>query len=60
MIQELIVRLLQTKAKSLIINDPNQVFNDTRIGTVIKYIKDNLTNKDLSVDILAKIAYMSN
>lgn len=60
MIQELIVRLLQTKAKSLIINDSNQIFNDTRIGTVIKYIKDNLTNKDLSVDILAKIAYMSN
>lgn len=60
MIQELIVRLLQTKAKSLIINDPNQVFNDTRIGTVIKYIKDNLTDKDMSVDILAKKAYMSN
>jgi len=59
MIQELIVRLLQTKAKSLIINDPNQVFNDTRIGTVIKYIKENLTNKDISVDVLAKKAYMS-
>ncbi|WP_055446302.1 AraC family transcriptional regulator [Lacinutrix mariniflava] len=59
MIQELIVRLLQTKAKSLIINDPNQIFNDTRIGTVIKYIKENLTNKDISVDILAKKAYMS-
>ena len=59
MIQELIVRLLQTKAKSLIINDPNQIFNDTRIGTVIKYIKDNLTNTDINVDVLAKKAYMS-
>ena len=59
MIQELIIRLLQTKAKSLIINDPNQIFNDTRIGTVVKYIKDNLTNKDISVAILAKKAYMS-
>ena len=59
MIQELIVRLLQTKAKSLIINDPHQVFNDTRIGTVIKYIKENLTNKDITVDVLAKKAYMS-
>lgn len=59
MIQELIIRLLQTKAKSLIINDPNQIFNDTRIGTVIKYIKDNLTNKDITVDVLAKKAYMS-
>lgn len=59
MIQELIVRLLQTKAKSLILNDPNQIFNDTRIGTVIKFIKENLTNKDISVDLLAKKAYMS-
>ncbi|XMO88484.1 AraC family transcriptional regulator [Algibacter sp. AS12] len=59
MIQELIVRLLQTKAKSLIVNNQNQVFNDTRIGTVIKFIKENLTNKDISVDLLAKKAYMS-
>ena len=59
MIQELIVRLLQTKAKSLIINDTNNIFNDTRIGTVIKFIKDNLTNKDITVDELAKKAYMS-
>jgi len=58
MIQELIVRLLQTKAKSLIINDTN-IFNDTRIGTAIKFIKNNLTNKDISVDQLAKKAYMS-
>ncbi|WP_407557142.1 AraC family transcriptional regulator N-terminal domain-containing protein [Winogradskyella sp. 4-2091] len=58
MIQELIVRLLQTKAKSLIINDTH-TFNDTRIGTVIKFIKENLTNKDISVDQLAKKAYMS-
>lgn len=59
MIQELIVRLLQTKAKSLIINDPEQVFSDTRIGSVIKYIKDNLTSKDINVELLAKQAYMS-
>ncbi|WP_458626906.1 AraC family transcriptional regulator [Winogradskyella sp. PC D3.3] len=58
MIQELIVRLLQTKAKSLITNDTH-VFNDTRIGTVIKFIKDNLTNRDISVDQLAEKAYMS-
>ncbi len=59
MIQELIVRLLQTKAKSLILNDTEHIFSDTRIGTVIKFIKDNLTNKDLTVDILAQKAYMS-
>jgi len=59
MIQELIIRLLQTKAKSLILNDPHHIFNDTRIGTVIKFIKDNLTNRDISVDLFAKKAYMS-
>ncbi|MEE9363426.1 MAG: AraC family transcriptional regulator [Cellulophaga sp.] len=59
MIQELIVRLLQTKAKSLIINDTDKIFEDTRIGTVIKYIKENLTNKDITVDVLAKKAYLS-
>ncbi|MCB0399398.1 MAG: AraC family transcriptional regulator [Winogradskyella sp.] len=59
MIQELIVRLLQTKAKFLIINDTNNIFNDTRIGTVIKFIKNNLTNKDITVDQLAQKAYMS-
>ncbi|UAN00043.1 AraC family transcriptional regulator [Polaribacter litorisediminis] len=59
MIQELIIRLLQTKAKSLIINNPNQIFNDTRIGTVIGYIKENLTNKDINVNVLAKKACMS-
>ncbi|MCH4551554.1 AraC family transcriptional regulator [Aestuariibaculum lutulentum] len=59
MIQELIIRLLQTKAKALIIDDPNQAFSDTRIGTVIKFIKENLTNKDITVDLLAEKAYMS-
>ncbi|MCB4809098.1 AraC family transcriptional regulator [Tamlana sp. 62-3] len=59
MIQELIVRLLQTKAKAFLLNDTDGVFNDTRIGYVIKYIKQNLTNKDITVDLLAKKACMS-
>lgn len=58
MIQELIVRLLQTKAKSILLND-QPLFNDTRIGMVIKYIKENLTNKNINVDVLAKKAHMS-
>ena len=58
MIQELIVRLLQTKAKSILLND-EPLFNDTRIGMVIKYIKENLTNKNINVDVLAKKAHMS-
>lgn len=59
MIQELVVRLLQTKAKAFILNDTECIFNDTRIGMVIKFIKNNLTNKDISVDLLAKKACMS-
>lgn len=59
MIQELIVRLLQTKAKQRILSDTLGIFSDTRIGAVIKYIKQNLTNKDISVDVLAEKAYMS-
>ncbi|RSK40341.1 AraC family transcriptional regulator [Mangrovimonas spongiae] len=59
MIQELIVRLLQTKAKVFLLNDTDGVFSDTRIGMVIKYIKQNLTNKDITVDLLAEKACMS-
>lgn len=60
MIQELIVRLLQTNAKQSILNNFNTVFSDTRIGTVIKFINEHLTNKNISVDLLAKKAYMSS
>ncbi|TRZ43206.1 AraC family transcriptional regulator [Robertkochia solimangrovi] len=59
MIQELIVRLLQTKAKAYILNDTEELFNDTRIGMVIKFIKENLTNVDITVDLLAEKACMS-
>jgi AraC-like DNA-binding protein len=59
MIQELIVRLLQTKAKAIILNDVQHIFSDTRIGIVIKYIKENLTNDDITVELLSKKACMS-
>lgn len=59
MIQELIVRLLQTKAKIFLLNDNEGVFSDTRIGMVIKYIKKNLTDQDITVDLLAEKACMS-
>ncbi|MCT8338922.1 AraC family transcriptional regulator [Flavobacteriaceae bacterium TK19130] len=58
MIQELIVRLLQTKAKYSILNGLD-MFSDTRIGTVVKYIKENLTDRTIDVDTLAEKAYMS-
>ena len=60
MIQELIVRLLQTKAKSIILNDSKNIFSDTRIGMAIKYINENLTIKDITVDLLSEKACMSS
>ncbi|MEE9350595.1 MAG: AraC family transcriptional regulator [Flavobacteriaceae bacterium] len=59
MIQELIVRLLQTKAKQSILSDTSNIFCDTRIGTVIKFINEHLTDKNITVDVLAEKAYMS-
>lgn len=59
MVQELIIRLLQTKAKHNILNDTKGVLSDYRIGYVIKYIKENLTNKNITVEMLANKAYMS-
>ena len=59
MIQELIIRLLQTKAKQSIITNLDDLYNDTRIGTVVKFIRENLTDKKLDVGILANKAHMS-
>lgn len=59
MIQELIVRLLQTKAKSIILTNCDAMIDDTRIGMVIKYIKENLTDKAISVELLAEKACLS-
>ncbi len=58
MIQELVVRLLQTKAKTVMLS--SSIMSDSRLGSVIKYIKDNLTSKNLTVDELAQKAYMSS
>ncbi len=58
-IKELIIRLLQTKARQLILHSINAQYNDTRIGEVVKYIKQHLTDKNIKIDDLAKIACMS-
>ncbi len=59
MIQELIIRLLQTKAKYSLFHDRLNMFSDHRIGMVIRYIQDHLTEKDITIDLLAKKACMS-
>ncbi|MFV0247458.1 MAG: helix-turn-helix domain-containing protein [Tenacibaculum sp.] len=59
MIQELIIRLLQTKASSIILLKTNTTTTDTRIEQAIRFIKENMTHKNITVDILAKRACMS-
>jgi AraC-like DNA-binding protein len=59
MIQELIVRLLQTKAKQVLLSEINGLVSDSRIGYVIKYIKEHLTEKNINVDKLTDLACMS-
>lgn len=60
MIQELIVRLLQTKARCHLLSDQLGIFNDSRIGIVLKYIKEHLTDKNMNIDLLANKACMSS
>ena len=59
MVQELIIRLLQSKARKLILNNVNELFNDTRIGYAVKYIKENLTKNNLTLDEVSEKACMS-
>ena len=59
MLQELIVRLLQTKARNSIISTPQNDFENTRLGCVIRHIKQNFTDKKITIESLAHIAHMS-
>lgn len=59
MIQELIIRLLQSNARQLIIKNTDGFFNDTRIGFTVKYIKEHLTESELTLDKMASKACMS-
>lgn len=59
MIQELIIRLLQSKARKLILNDADNIYDDNRIGYAVKYIKENLTKSNLTLDAVSEKACMS-
>ncbi|MCD8445769.1 helix-turn-helix domain-containing protein [Tenacibaculum finnmarkense] len=59
MIQELIIRLLQSKARKLILRKVNDNFSDARISYAVKYIQDNLTKSNLTLDKVAEKACMS-
>lgn len=59
MIKELIVRLLQTKAKMTLLSETSSLFDNNRMAFIIKYIRRNF-KENLSVDDLAKKACMSS
>lgn len=58
LIQELVIRILQTESKGLYIKKSYQNPNNDRISFIIQFIRENLT-EDLSVELLSEKAYMS-
>ena len=58
LLQELIIRILQTESKSRTIQKSYTDPNSERLAYVIQYIRENLT-EDLSVETLSAKAYMS-
>lgn len=57
MVKELIIRLLQTRAKTMLINNPS-LFENNRMAFMVKYMKEHLT-ENITVDKLASTACMS-
>ncbi|WP_317129748.1 AraC family transcriptional regulator [Gillisia hiemivivida] len=57
MVKELIIRLLQTKAKLMLV-DNTTLFDNNRMAFIVKYMRDHLT-ENISVDKLADKACMS-
>jgi AraC-like DNA-binding protein len=58
LVQELLVRVLQTDAKSTHQQNAKTNSNKSRMAYVLRYIQDNL-NEQISVEQLSKKAYMS-
>lgn len=58
MLQELLIRLMQTQARNLIVNNYTSLTTSHRFAFVIQYIRDHLTDA-ITVDQLAKMACMS-
>jgi AraC-like DNA-binding protein len=57
MVRELIIRLLQTKAKLMLV-DNETLFDNNRMAFIVKYMREHLT-ENISVDKLASKACMS-
>ncbi len=57
-LQELLIRLMQTQARSVILDNYGRYVNTHRFAAVVQYIKDHLTEQ-LTIEKLSAIAYMS-
>lgn len=58
MLQELVIRLLQTEARTQLLGNAVALQHKSRLAAVIQFIRDNL-NDPLSIDQLSKHAHMS-
>jgi AraC-like DNA-binding protein len=58
MINELLIRLMQTQARSLIVDNYKKFANTSRFAFVIQYVKEHITEK-LNIEKLCDLACMS-
>ncbi len=58
MLRELIIRLMQTEARHLLIEDAPSMQNQSRLAFVIQHIRDHL-HQPLTIEMLSKKACMS-
>lgn len=58
MINELLIRLMQTQARSLIVDNYKKFANKSRFAFVIQYVKEHITEK-LNIEKLCDLACMS-
>ncbi len=56
--RELIVCLMQTKARNVLLKNTNQLISNNQLAIVVNYIRENL-NKTLTIEDLASKAFMS-
>ena len=58
LLQELVIRILQTESKSIYLKKSYTQPNNDRISFVLNFIRENIT-EDLTIELLSEKAYMS-
>jgi AraC-like DNA-binding protein len=57
-LKELLIRLMQTQARKLILDNYHKNTNTNRFAFVVEYIKSNI-HEDITIDKLSNLCYMS-